>query len=268
MIKIYLLFIACSFSACVNNNKSATTTVEKETPVIPFTVAAEFPHDKNAFTEGFIFHEGVLFESTGSPEGLPESESVAGPVDLKTGKINVKIKLDKNVYFGEGIAFLNHKLFQLTYKNQTCFVYDAKTFKKIGSYQFSNKEGWGLTTDGTQIIMSDGTDVLSYVNPDNFQITKTLQVSENGFAVQNLNELEFIDGYLYANIWTTNNIVKIDPSNGKVVGKLDLGSLKNQAVQRNPEAAETNGIAFDAATKKVYVTGKLWRNIYQIEFAR
>lgn len=266
MNKILLLFIASALSACVNQDKPAQAVVEKQTPIIPFTVVAEFPHNKNSFTEGFVFHEGVLFESTGSPESSPESESVAGPVDMKTGQIDVKVKLDKNVYFGEGIIFLKNKLFQLTYRNQTCFVYDAKSFKKIGSYQFSNKEGWGMTTDGSQIIMSDGTDVLSYINPDNFQITKTLQVSENGFAVQNLNELEFIGGYLYANIWTTNNIVKIDPANGKVVGKLDLTTLKNQALQRNPAAAETNGIAYDAITKKIYVTGKLWPNIYQVAF--
>lgn len=269
MIKASLLFIAFTLTACVNNNKpSAPAVAEKETPIIPYTVAAELPHDKNSFTEGFVFHDGKLFESTGSPENLPESESVAGPVDLKTGEIDVKVRLDRKVYFGEGIVFLNQKLFQLTYKNQTCFVYDAKTFKKIGSYQFSNKEGWGMTTNGSQIIMSDGTDVLSFVNPDNFQIIKTLQVSEKGFAVQNLNELEFIDGYLYANIWTTNIIVKIDPANGKVIGKLDLSMLKNKALQRNPAAAETNGIAYDVNTKKVYVTGKLWPNIYQIDFAR
>jgi len=268
MNKILLFFIASTLSACVNENKPAPVDTEKQMPLIPFTVAAEFPHDKHSFTEGFVFHEGILFESTGSPESLPESESEAGSVDLKTGQINVKVKLDKQVYFGEGIVFLNNKLFQLTYKNQTCFVYDAKTFKKIGSYQFANKEGWGMTTNGTQIIMSDGTDVLSYVNPDNFQIIKTLQVSENGFAVQNLNELEFIDGYLYANIWTTDFIVKIDPSTGNVIAKIDLSSLKNLALQGNPQAAETNGIAYNADTKKIYVTGKLWPNIYQIDFVR
>lgn len=264
---IYLLFLM-SFSACVNNDKPTTTSDVKETPLIPYTVAAEFPHDKNAFTEGFVFHNGLLFESTGSPEGLTASESVLGPLDLKTGKIDVKVKLDRSRYFGEGIVFIKDKLFQLTYKNQTCFVYDANSFKKIGSYQFSNKEGWGLTTDGTQIIMSDGTEVLSFVNPDNFQIIKTLSVTDQGYAVQNVNELEYIEGYIYANVWMTDSIIKIDPATGKVVGKLDLSRLKGQAVQGNPEAAETNGIAYDPPTKKVYVTGKLWPKIFQIDFAR
>jgi glutamine cyclotransferase len=147
-------------------------------------------------------------------------------------------------------------------------VYDAKTFKKLGQYTFVNKEGWGLTTDGSLIIMSDGTNMLSFVNPDNFQIVRQLSVSENGYALQNLNELEYIEGFIYANVWMTNDIVKIDPKSGQVVGKISLTGLKDGVLKINPNAQETNGIAYNPETKKVLVTGKMWPKIYEIEFAR
>lgn len=253
--------------ACNGNSSDKEQPIAATTPEINYAIKSSFPHNTNAFTEGFLFHNGSLYESTGSPEEFPETESVKGIVNLATGSIDQKIKLDKRIYFGEGIVFLNNKLFQLTYKNQTCFVYDAKTFKKLGQYTFTNTEGWGLTTDGSNIIMSDGTEALSYVNPANFQIIKKLSVSENGYALRNLNELEYIEGFIYANIWTKDEIVKIDPANGKVIGKLDLTLLKDSAVRINPNAQETNGIAYNPKTKKILVTGKLWPKIYEIELS-
>nr|WP_068891140.1 glutaminyl-peptide cyclotransferase [Pedobacter panaciterrae] len=263
---LYFLLLVMMI-ACNGNSSDKEQPIATTVPEINYTIKASFPHSTNAFTEGFLFYNGSLYESTGSPQEFPETESIVGIVDLKNGNIDQKVKLDKSIYFGEGIVFLNDKLFQLTYKNQTCFVYDAKTFKKLGQYTFTNKEGWGLTTDGTNIIMSDGTDVLNYVNPDNFQIIKRLPVSENGYALQNVNELEYVEGFIYANIWTKDEIVKIDPANGKVVGKLDLTKIKDSAIRINPKAQETNGIAYNPKTKTILVTGKLWPKIYEIELS-
>jgi glutamine cyclotransferase len=235
-------------------------------PEIKFTVENQYPHDITSFTEGFLFHDNKLFESTGAPENLPQAKSLFGIVDLKTGKIDVKAELDKSIYFGEGIVFLNGKVFQLTYKNQTGFIYDGKTFKNIGKFNYTNREGWGLTTDGKSLIMSDGTSYLTYLDPTNFSVIKTLDVAENDYVVEHLNELEFINGFIYANIYTTNYIVKIDPNTGDVIGKMDLSPLLYESKVRNPNLAETNGIAYDSVSKKVLVTGKFWPTIYEIKF--
>jgi glutamine cyclotransferase len=261
------LLASCSESPDTTEVRKKTVISENKVPDINFMVAATFPHDTLSFTEGFLFNEGQLFESTGSPDNYPYTRSVFGPVDLKTGKIDKKAELDRSVYFGEGILFLKGKIYQLTYKNQIGFIYDAKTFKKAGQFSYTNKEGWGLTTDGMNIIMSDGTNTLTYLDPATLKVTKTLSVSENGYAADYLNELEYINGFIYANVWTTNKIVKIDPATGKIMGKLDLISLLHEARTKYPGATELNGIAFDAATNKIYVTGKLWPCIYQIEFS-
>jgi glutaminyl-peptide cyclotransferase len=260
------LFFACTDNTQTTEVKKKELVSENKVPQINFTVKEILPHDTLSFTEGFLFHEGQLFESTGSPENIPYTKSVFGPVDLKTGKIDAKVELNRNAFFGEGIIFLKGKVYQLTYKNQLGFIYDAKTFKKTGEFNYSNKEGWGLTTDGTNIIMSDGTNILTYLDPATLKPVKTLGVSENGYAADYLNELEYINGFIYANIWTTNNIAKIDPASGKIVGKLDLVSLTHEARTKYTNASELNGIAFNAAENKIYVTGKLWPNIYEINF--
>lgn len=167
----------------------------------------------------------------------------------------------------KGSFFFNDKLYQLTYKTQVGFIYDAKSFKQTGKFKYRNAEGWGLTTNGTDLIMSDGTDTLTFLNPSTLQEVKILTVTENGSPLMNLNELEYIKGFIYANVWETNYIVKIDPSNGKVLGKLDLTSLTLEAKNKNTRIDALNGIAYDAVTDKIYVTGKFWPNIYQINFA-
>lgn len=237
-----------------------------EIPQIPYTIEKQYPHDVTSFTEGFLFHEGKLFESTGAPDNMPQTKSLFGIVDLKTGKIDAKAELDRTIYFGEGIVFLNGKFFQLTYKNQTGFIYDAKTFKNIGKFNYTNREGWGLTTDGKSLIMSDGTSYITYLDPTSFAVTKTLDVAENGYVVVNINELEYIKGFIYANIWMTNTIVKIDPNTGDVVGKIDISNLFNESKTKNPNSVETNGIAYDSISNKILVTGKLWPTIYEIKF--
>ncbi len=263
-----LLFSALLFS-CGNEPEKPAQIEEKTTsvPAISYTITKTFPHDTLSFTEGFLFHNGQLFESTGSPDDLPQTKSLFGITDLATGKISVKAELDRKIYFGEGIVFFNDKVYQLTYKNQIGFIYDAKTFKRTGEFRYTNKEGWGLTTDGTSIIMSDGTNNLTFIDPATLKPIKTLAVSENGYAGDYLNELEYIKGFIYANVWTTHSIVKINPADGKIVGKLLLAPLFEETRHKYSGAKEMNGIAYDAANDKIYITGKMWPSIYEISFA-
>ena len=234
-------------------------------PMLSYTLVAKHPHDINSFTEGLLFHNGQLLESTGAPEYLSQTRSAVGIADLKSGEFKKKIEIDKKIYFGEGIIVMNNLLYQLTYTNQVAFVYDANTFEKKSQFNYANKEGWGMTTDGISIIMSDGTENLTYINPINFQSTKTIQVTENGFALEHLNELEFINGFIYANVWMTQFIVKIDPNTGKVVGKYDLDDLYRDAKAKNINLLEMNGIAYDKEADKIYITGKLWPYLYEIK---
>jgi glutamine cyclotransferase len=244
-------------------NSNVTGTAK---PVIQYTIKRSLPHDTSSYTEGLLLYNGALFESTGSPDNLPNTKSVAGQVDITTGKINTKVELDRRQYFGEGIVILNDKLYQLTYQQKTGFVYDAKTFKKLDSFRLVVAEGWGLTTDGTHLIMSDGTCNISYVDPSNYKLIKVLRVTDNGSPVQKLNELEYVNGFLYANIYTTSDIVKIDAQSGEVVGRLDCSALERKARERYARSLEMNGIAWDSTAHTFYVTGKMWPNIYEISF--
>lgn len=266
-------FVAVLVTAiAVGCNNGSDKVPEETAPVVPavalinFAVKASYPHDTSLFTEGFLFHDGKLFESTGSPEDLPQVKSMVGITNLQTGKFEQKISLDKK-FFGEGIVFLNNKLYELTYKNQLGFIYDAASFKKLDSFTYKNIEGWSLTTNGKEIIMDDGTDVLTFLDPVTLKPIRTLKVTEAGQPRDSLNELEYINGFIYANIWLSNYIVKIDATTGKVVGKLDLNSLTYEAKIKNPRADVLNGIAYDSVANKIYVTGKLWPNVYEIEFA-
>jgi len=254
--------------ACTGRQEKSQNTIQSQPaiPTIDYFLVKSFPHDTSAFTEGFLVYEGKLYESTGASQEFPQTRSLFGEVDLKTGKIEKKVELDRMKYFGEGITFLNGKVFQLTYKTKVGFVYDAKSFQKINEFTFPSDEGWGMTTDKTNLVMSDGTHKLTYLNPNTLQATKTLSVYENGHVKDNLNELEFINGFIYANIWMTNTIVKINPDDGNVVGLLDLTSLADEVKNLYPSSQEMNGIAYDQANDKVYVTGKLWPKIYQIKF--
>jgi len=265
----FFVTLSIFYSCSGNPNKQASAVSESMpmTPVINYSVTNYYLHDTTLFTEGFLFHNGQLFESTGSPAELPRSKSLVGITNLTTGNFDKKIELDKTKYFGEGITFLGGKLFQLTYKNQEGFIYDATSFKKIGQFTYNNLEGWSLTTDGKDLIMSDGTNKLTFINPDNLKQERILNVTENGIPQDSLNELEYIKGFIYSNIWMSNYIVKINPANGKVAGKLDLSSLTAEARNKNPRADVLNGIAYDSTNDKIYVTGKMWTNIYQINFS-
>jgi len=236
-------------------------------PLINYTLRTIHPHDTSAYTEGLLVHEGVLYESTGATKDIPKTRSLFGTVDLTTGRIDPKAELDPKKYFGEGITFLNNKVYQLTYLNKVGFIYDAKSFKPIGEFSFPSREGWGLTNNGKSLIMSDGTHILTYLDPSSFQVQKTLLVTDNNGPVKLLNDLEYINGFIYANIFTTNSIVNIDTATGAVVGRLDLTSLAQDAKLRYPGSLEMNGIAYNPANDSVYVTGKMWPHIYEISFS-
>jgi glutaminyl-peptide cyclotransferase len=238
-------------------NKKAEEKVEK-TPVIYYKVKTTWPHDTNAFTQGLVIHNGVLFESTGQ-----EGKSWIGIVDIKTGIPDKKVILEGQ-YFGEGIAILNNKIYQLTYTSHKGFVYDLKTFQRLREFSYPS-EGWGITHDGVNLIMSDGSDKLTFLDTTSLQPVRTLHVTDEKGLVDKLNELEFVEGFIFANQWQTNNIFKINPKTGKVVARMDLDSLAQNALLRNSAADVLNGIAYHAGTKLFVVTGKNWPSYYVLQ---
>jgi glutamine cyclotransferase len=267
MLLIISLLAACNHGGG-SNTETIDPTVDNTPPAIDFSVMKTLPHDTAAYTEGLLFHDGQLYESTGTTPDMPESrKSLFGTVDTTTGRIHPKAELDRTKYFGEGIAFIDGKVYQLTYKTRVGFIYDASTFKKLGEFSFPSSEGWGMTTNGVELIMSDGTSNISYLDPKTFKVVKTLAVTDNNGPVPNVNELELVNGYIYANQWQTNYILKIDSATGKVVGRLDLGSLTTEAHDKFPEAEVLNGIAYNPGSGVFYVTGKLWPTIYEIRLS-
>ncbi len=264
---LFILFIfldSCSSDPQPKEEATSPPKTEELVATIGYDVIGKLPHDLSAYTEGFLFHDKQLYESTGAPENLPEIKTMVGILDTTKGKLDVKINLGRE-FFGEGIVVLNGKIYQLTYKNQVGFVYDAKTYKQLLKFSYKNKEGWGLTTDGTSLIMSDGTNLLTYLDPATLKPTKTINVTNAGYAEDNINELEYVDGYIFANIWMKNYIVKIDLKTGKVVGTMDCAEFTNEAHKQNPESDVLNGIAYDAATKRMFVTGKMFPNVYVLK---
>ncbi len=263
----YLLALLFILNACGDNDQPADD--DNQTGVaaptnLSFQVLNRFPHDTSAFTQGFTFYNGKLFESTGSPDEPSNSGTWIASLELPSGKYDRKVDLGKS-FFGEGITFINDKIFQLTYKSQVGFIYDAKTFKRLGEFRYRS-EGWGITNDGNSLIMSTGTSNIYYLTSDSVAFTKMLPVQDNTGYVNNINELEFINGYLYANKWLTSEILKIDTATGYVVGKFDLSKQVAEAKAAFPGAQELNGIAYDSTTGKTFITGKKWPYIYEIKW--
>lgn len=266
MKRILAALLLVGIAACNNgkDEKNGETTNPDAPKTISYSIITTYPHDTSSFTEGLLIYNGDLYESTGE-----KGKSRLMKTDLKTGKVLKSIDLDSN-YFGEGIAVLNDTIYQLTYQEKVGFMYSIKDFKKLAEFKFSTKteEGWGMTTDGKQIIATDGTSNLYYYEPSTFRLLRTQEVTDAGSLSFNLNELEYIDGYIYANQWQYPYIFKIDPSNGQIVGKIDLSETANR-IKVNYHCAEfLNGIAYDAATKKMYVTGKRWPDLYEIQLSK
>jgi glutamine cyclotransferase len=251
-------------SSSEKSDAAAQASVSNEPPAITYTILNATPHDQNSYTEGFLMYNGKLYESSGAPQEIDNTRSIVGIVDPTTGKIAVKAELDKKIFFGEGITILHNKLYQLTWTNKKGFIYDVKTFKKIGEFSFPSKEGWGMTTDGTSLIMSDGSSNLTYLDPETFKINRILGVSDNNGPVGNINELEYVNGKILANIYQTASIIRIDPNTGQVTGKADFGNLVKEVKLKYPDVDYMNGIAYDSAKNSIYLTGKLWPNIYEI----
>lgn len=232
---------------------------------LSYRIVNIYPHNTKSFTEGLFWHENRLFESTAGLAEYPQTQSEFGIINLKTGNIESKARLDKNIYFWEGITILNDKLYQVTYKNQKWFIYDTKSWQQVWEFNYKNSEWWGLTNDGRSIIMSDGTDTLTFFDPNNFEATKTLHITENWTAVDKINELEYADGYIYANIWLSNRIVKINAKNGNIEWSLDLSAITKENKTKYLQSLEMNGIAYHPTKNTFWITGKFWGNIYEIE---
>jgi glutaminyl-peptide cyclotransferase len=231
-----------------------------DVPEYGVVVQETYPHDPHAFTEGLLYHNGFLYESTGL-----EGHSSIRKVQLATGRVLQQHDLAPQ-YFGEGIVIWNNKLIGLTYTTEIGFVYDLKTFKQISDFHYKG-EGWALTKDSTHLFMSDGTSDLRVLDPDSLAQTGSIHVTCDGRPVHNLNELEWVKGEIYANVWKTPVIARIDPATGHVVGLSDLSDLATRAgVGRTADVL--NGIAYDAKGNRLFVTGKFWPSLYQIALFR
>jgi len=221
-------------------------------------VVSQYPHDANAYTQGLIFENGRLYEST----GLEEKSSLR-IVNISTGVPEKMVPLAKD-FFGEGIALFKDQIYQITYKSQVGFVYDKKTLELIRSFDYQIREGWGLTTDGELLVMSDGSSQLYFIEPEFFTQVNKIDVFDNKGMIPSLNELEFIRGKILANVYGESYIVMIDPGSGKVLGKLDLQHLMPKGYEGDLSKV-LNGIAYNSQTGHLYVTGKLWPVLYEIE---
>lgn len=218
-----------------------------------YVVIDSFPHDPNAFTQGLDFDGPRLLETTGTPPASLRR------VDLASGEVEKQVELPRR-HFGEGMTVLGDRLWWITWRSEKAFVFDPVTFERRRSVDYTG-EGWGLTNNRRRLIMSDGSDRLVFRNPRTFAITRSVRVTDDGVSVPSLNELEWVNGEIFANVWAGDMIARIDPANGEVVGWLDLSQLKAQ----EPEGNETNGIAYMAGSDRLFVTGKNWSHLYEIE---
>lgn len=224
-------------------------------PVIKCRLLNQFPHDNSAFTQGFFYHNGYLYESTGK-----RGRSSLRKVETESGIVRTMIKNDKNI-FSEGICYWNNKIFQLTWRSGKCYVYDAASLARKAFFKYKG-QGWGLTTDGQFIFQSNGSSMITLRDPYDFARIKKLRVIDGITNIHRLNELEYINGLIFSNIWKKDRIAAITPHNGKVKFWLDISSLRPLAGKK---AEAANGIAWDAAHKRLFVTGKFWNKVFEIE---
>lgn len=235
-----------------------------------YRVVKRFPHDATAYTQGLTFHQGRFYEGTGL-----EGRSSLRRVKLRTGEVLQQVDLDAQ-YFGEGVTLIGDRIWQITWQEETGFLYDAETFETLETFSYNadeskTEEGWGLTDDGVTLAMSDGTEVIRFRDPETFEVLREIRVLENGTPVFSLNELEWIGNEIFANVFGYDHVVRINPETGVVVGRFNLAKLRNREVRGCPnnefdEPPEvTNGIAYLQKSKRLFVTGKLWCHIYEIE---
>jgi glutamine cyclotransferase len=262
-----MMSIACSSGTNTARQNANTVTSPTPLPVYGYEVVKSYPHDSQAFTQGLFFHNGSLYESTGQ-----RGDSTIRKVDHNTGKVQQKWDLPPDE-FGEGSTVIGDKAYMITWQDYVGRVFDIKDFKLIKEFTYQG-EGWGLTNDGANLIMSQGTHVLKFIEPENFKTVKTLPVMrEDGRPLMNLNELEYVKGELWANIWHSeepeilgkpNYIARIDPATGKLLGWIDLAGISPEDQRAGTENV-LNGIAYDTATDRIFVTGKNWKKLYEIK---
>ncbi|MFN2511334.1 MAG: glutaminyl-peptide cyclotransferase [Pyrinomonadaceae bacterium] len=259
----FLLSSGCQGGAVANYSVAniATSTPHKSSaPSYSYEIVNTWPHDKDAYTQGLVFHDGKLLESTGQ-----EGRSSLRLVEPETGKVLKKVNVPRP-YFAEGITFFKGKIYQLTWQHQLGFIYDGESFEKLGEFSYRG-EGWGLTNDGSLLILSDGSNRIRFLDPDGFQVKRTVSVLDGDTPVDRINELEYVHGEIYANIWHKDRVARIEPQTGRVVGWIDLTGLRTLSDAKDNEAV-LNGLAYDESKDRLYVTGKLWPKLFEIRVKR
>lgn len=247
--KIFTLCLLAALpSSCAEKPETART------PLFGCEIVKTHPHRNSAFTQGLVIDEGFLYEGTGT-----YGASTLCKIELETGKVLQRSHLPDHMW-GEGITLFRDRIYQLTWRSHTGFVYDRKTFKLLRRFDYPG-EGWGLTHDGHALIMSDGSATLTFLDPNSLDPSRTILVTDANQPVTHLNELEYIDNQIYANVWLTNDIVAIEPETGNVTARIDLSDLKD----REPRADVLNGIAYDPLRRRLFVTGKYWSKLYEIK---
>ncbi|ELR98661.1 glutaminyl-peptide cyclotransferase [Gloeocapsa sp. PCC 73106] len=245
-----LLALFCALSIIYLSSAAST-------PIYRYEILHTYPHDPQAFTQGLIYDQGSLYESTGL-----RGQSSLRRVALTTGKL-LQIHHLPYRYFAEGLTLRDNQLIQITWQEQTGFIYDSQSFQPLGKFTYDT-EGWGLTHDDKYLIMSDGSDNIYFLDPLSFVPVKRIQVRDRGQPISKLNELEYVDGQIWANIWGSNCIAKIAPKTGRVTAWINLKGLRSPSLAANPNAV-LNGIAYDREQKRLYVTGKLWSELFEIK---
>lgn len=255
-----LLFAACGDEKNDRNDGSKTTPPNSSEPAnISYTISNVYPHDTASFTQGLEWHNGFLYEGTGL-----KGESKLLKVNLKDGKAVQQLVLPAE-FFGEGITIFNNNIYQLTWQEHKIFVYDATSFKKLKEYNW-DYEGWGITNDGKNLIISTGSNNLYFVEPETMKILKTVGVNSNYGPLSDINELEYVNGKIYANVWNSEYIAVINPESGVVEGRIDLsGILQKFNKDTYPERDVLNGIAYDSTSRTFYITGKKWPALFELK---
>ncbi len=254
--RVRLMFLLLVGVIIVSLSYPLLTQTDEPDPEHAYTIVNTFPHDPDAFTQGLVFYEGRLYEGTGL-----RGQSSIRIVKLETGEITRIHRLPPE-FFGEGIAIHGGRIIQVTWQSRVGFVYDLYSLEALGSFEIAS-EGWGLTSDGSSLILSDGTSTLRFLDPESFQETRSVEVRDGDEAVTKINELEYINGEIYANIWQTDLIARIDPLGGSVLGWLDLGGLKDY-IDDESSINVLNGIAYNEETGHLFLTGKLWPLMFEI----
>ena len=266
-LSLAVMICSCGGNDDTNNPKPSENPepANSQPAILSYQLINSYPHDTACFTEGLQYINGQFLESAGQ-----YGESDIRFTDVVSGKVLRKSKLDKK-YFGEGCTQLNGKIYQMTWKENTCFVYDAATLKKINEFNYSFGEGWGMTTDGTYLIISNGGSNLFWYDPTTFKEVKRVGITNQYGPVAKINELEFIKGFVYANVWYSDQILKIDTGSGKVVAVINLDSLRgttgippNDVDDEGPGVM--NGIAYDSAANRIFITGKYWPKLFEVKF--